>query len=240
MPSAEPTWLTDDLWLAAHDGVKGARLIGDWPLGVGLAAGLLADWFPAGGWNCATANCSGRRLSCRPIPHCVRCWSRWRLRSRPPLARSGERRPTGISWNRSVQRRRHHPGSWTLPPEDQENRIRPSSYASSVAIAQAMTAIVRHQLAVHPGREGLVLDQVFIEGVHPFGPCRRSHARRVEDKRRPGRDRSVPVAPRTPTGSSGCHAAAHRNGTGAPIWVVNGHRLGVDPTPKGDAVYRPS
>lgn len=43
MPSAEPTWLTDDLWLAAHDGVKGARLIGDWPLGVGLAAGLLAE-----------------------------------------------------------------------------------------------------------------------------------------------------------------------------------------------------
>ena len=43
MPSAEPTRLTDDLWLAAHDGVKGARLIGDWPLGVGLAAGLLAE-----------------------------------------------------------------------------------------------------------------------------------------------------------------------------------------------------
>ena len=43
MPSAEPTWLTDDLWLAAHDGVNGARLIGDWPLGVGLATGLLAE-----------------------------------------------------------------------------------------------------------------------------------------------------------------------------------------------------
>jgi hypothetical protein len=43
MPSAEPTRLTDDLWLAAHDGVKGARLIGDWPLGVGLAAGLFAE-----------------------------------------------------------------------------------------------------------------------------------------------------------------------------------------------------
>ena len=43
MPSAEPTRLTDDLWLAAHDGVKGARLIGDWPLGVGLATGLLAE-----------------------------------------------------------------------------------------------------------------------------------------------------------------------------------------------------
>jgi hypothetical protein len=44
MPSAEPTRLTDDLWLAAHDGVKGARLIGDWPLGVALATGLLAEF----------------------------------------------------------------------------------------------------------------------------------------------------------------------------------------------------
>ena len=43
MPSAEPTWIADDLWLAAHDGVKAARLIGDWPLGVGLASGLLAE-----------------------------------------------------------------------------------------------------------------------------------------------------------------------------------------------------
>ncbi|WP_212987259.1 GOLPH3/VPS74 family protein [Actinoplanes auranticolor] len=43
MPSAEPTRLTDDLWLAAHDGVKGSCLIGSRPLGVGLAAGLLAE-----------------------------------------------------------------------------------------------------------------------------------------------------------------------------------------------------
>ncbi|GAA3914189.1 GOLPH3/VPS74 family protein [Actinoplanes auranticolor] len=43
MPSTDATRLTDDLWLAAHDGVKGARLIGDWPLGVGLAAGLFAE-----------------------------------------------------------------------------------------------------------------------------------------------------------------------------------------------------
>ncbi|WP_433721504.1 GOLPH3/VPS74 family protein [Actinoplanes sp. CA-051413] len=48
MPSAEPTRLTDDLWLAAHDGVKGARLIGDWPLGVGLATGLLAELIHGG------------------------------------------------------------------------------------------------------------------------------------------------------------------------------------------------
>lgn len=48
MPSAEPRWLADDLWLAAHDGVKGARLIGDWPLGVGLAAGLLAELVDGG------------------------------------------------------------------------------------------------------------------------------------------------------------------------------------------------
>ncbi|MCM4078292.1 GPP34 family phosphoprotein [Paractinoplanes hotanensis] len=48
MPSAGPTWLTDDLWLAAHDGVKGARLIGERPLGVGLAAGLLAELVHAG------------------------------------------------------------------------------------------------------------------------------------------------------------------------------------------------
>jgi hypothetical protein len=49
MPPAGPTRLTDDLWLAAHDGVRGARLIGDWPLGVGLAAGLLAE-LAYGGW----------------------------------------------------------------------------------------------------------------------------------------------------------------------------------------------
>ncbi|GAA3907131.1 GOLPH3/VPS74 family protein [Actinoplanes auranticolor] len=48
MPSAEPTRLTDDLWLAAHDGVKGARLIGDWPLGVALATGLLAEFIQGG------------------------------------------------------------------------------------------------------------------------------------------------------------------------------------------------
>ncbi|MFI7543814.1 GPP34 family phosphoprotein [Actinoplanes sp. NPDC049599] len=48
MLSAESTRLTDDLWLAAHDGVKGARLIGDWPLGVGLAAGLLAELIHGG------------------------------------------------------------------------------------------------------------------------------------------------------------------------------------------------
>lgn len=43
MPTAEPTRLTDDLWLAAHDSVNGKPRIGDWPLGVGLAAGLLAE-----------------------------------------------------------------------------------------------------------------------------------------------------------------------------------------------------
>lgn len=43
MPSRGRKRLTDDLWLAAHDGVKGARLIGDWPLGIGSAAGLLAE-----------------------------------------------------------------------------------------------------------------------------------------------------------------------------------------------------
>jgi hypothetical protein len=49
MPSAEPTRFTDPFWLAAHDGVKGARLIGDWSLGIGLATGLLAE-LVHGGW----------------------------------------------------------------------------------------------------------------------------------------------------------------------------------------------
>lgn len=43
MSSARPTRLTDDLWLAAHDSVGGKPQIGDWSLGVGLAAGLLAE-----------------------------------------------------------------------------------------------------------------------------------------------------------------------------------------------------
>nr|WP_221375099.1 GPP34 family phosphoprotein [Actinoplanes polyasparticus] len=43
MPSAEPTRLTDDLWLTAYDSVSGRPRIGDWPLGVGLAAGLIAE-----------------------------------------------------------------------------------------------------------------------------------------------------------------------------------------------------
>jgi hypothetical protein len=43
MPTWEPRWLADDFWLAAHDSVKGRSLVGDWPLGVGLAAGLLAE-----------------------------------------------------------------------------------------------------------------------------------------------------------------------------------------------------
>ena len=48
MPPAEPTRLTDNLWLAAHDSVNGKPWIGDWPLGVGLAAGLLAELIHAG------------------------------------------------------------------------------------------------------------------------------------------------------------------------------------------------
>jgi hypothetical protein len=40
MPSAGPT---DDFWLAAHDGVMSARVIGDRPFGIGLAAGLLVE-----------------------------------------------------------------------------------------------------------------------------------------------------------------------------------------------------
>ncbi|GAA4731240.1 GPP34 family phosphoprotein [Phytohabitans rumicis] len=43
MPSAAPTWLTDNLWLAAHDSVNGKPHIGEWPLAVGLATGLLAE-----------------------------------------------------------------------------------------------------------------------------------------------------------------------------------------------------
>ena len=43
MPSAEPPRLTDDLWLAAHDCVTDKPWIGDWPLGVGLATGLLTE-----------------------------------------------------------------------------------------------------------------------------------------------------------------------------------------------------
>jgi hypothetical protein len=43
MPSAEPTRLTDDLWLTAYDSVSGRPRIGDWPLGVGLATGLIAE-----------------------------------------------------------------------------------------------------------------------------------------------------------------------------------------------------
>jgi Golgi phosphoprotein 3 GPP34 len=43
MPSAQPCRLTDDLWLAAHDSVNGRAWIGDWPLGVGLATGLLGE-----------------------------------------------------------------------------------------------------------------------------------------------------------------------------------------------------
>jgi hypothetical protein len=43
MLSAGPARLTDDYWLAAHDGVNGACVIGEWPLGVGLATGLLAE-----------------------------------------------------------------------------------------------------------------------------------------------------------------------------------------------------
>ena len=41
MPSAEPTRLTDDLWLAAHDSLRGTSEIGDQALGVGLATGLV-------------------------------------------------------------------------------------------------------------------------------------------------------------------------------------------------------
>ena len=43
MLSAEPARLTDSLWLAAHDSVKGTPQIGEWALGVGLATALLAE-----------------------------------------------------------------------------------------------------------------------------------------------------------------------------------------------------
>jgi hypothetical protein len=48
MRSVEPSRLTDDLWLAAHDRVDGRASIGDWPLGVGLATGLLAELVHSG------------------------------------------------------------------------------------------------------------------------------------------------------------------------------------------------
>lgn len=40
---AAPTGPSDNFWLAAHDGVKDSRLIGDTALGIGLATGLLAE-----------------------------------------------------------------------------------------------------------------------------------------------------------------------------------------------------
>jgi hypothetical protein len=43
MPSAEPARLTDYFWLAAHDSVSGKPRIGEWPMQVGLATGLLAE-----------------------------------------------------------------------------------------------------------------------------------------------------------------------------------------------------
>lgn len=48
MPSAGSTRLTDGLWLAAHDSVNGKSQIGEWPLGVGLATGLLAELIHSG------------------------------------------------------------------------------------------------------------------------------------------------------------------------------------------------
>ena len=43
MPSIGPTRLTDDFWLVAYDNVVGRPRISDWPLGVGLATGLMAE-----------------------------------------------------------------------------------------------------------------------------------------------------------------------------------------------------
>lgn len=43
MSSVGPARLTDQLWLAAHDRYSGKPVIGEGPLGVGLAAGLLAE-----------------------------------------------------------------------------------------------------------------------------------------------------------------------------------------------------
>nr|WP_221383162.1 GPP34 family phosphoprotein [Actinoplanes polyasparticus] len=43
MQSLGPARLTDDLWLAAHDGVRGRLQVNDRTLGVGLATGLLAE-----------------------------------------------------------------------------------------------------------------------------------------------------------------------------------------------------
>jgi hypothetical protein len=51
MPSAEPTRLTDDLWLAAHDSLRGTTHLGDRALGVGLATGLLAELLHGGFLN---------------------------------------------------------------------------------------------------------------------------------------------------------------------------------------------
>lgn len=99
---------------------------------------------------------------------------------------------------------------------------------------------VKHRLAVHAEREGFVLDQVFTEGVHLSDPAFVSmlDALKTNDVR----DVIVPSLwhlARLP----GLQDAMRRHielETGARIWVVNGHCLGVDPTPIGDAVYRPS
>ena len=47
--SAAPTGLSEQFWLAAHDGHKHARVIGDTALGIGLATALLAE-LVHGGW----------------------------------------------------------------------------------------------------------------------------------------------------------------------------------------------
>jgi hypothetical protein len=51
MLSAEPTRVTDDLWLAAHDSLRGTTHLGERALGVGLATGLLAELVHGGFLN---------------------------------------------------------------------------------------------------------------------------------------------------------------------------------------------
>lgn len=129
MPSAESRWLANDLWLAAHDGVRGARLIGDWPLGVGLAVGLLAEMIFGGflelreGELFRTAAELPTDPALRPLLVKMeveeQTWPR-PVPLRPSRVRSAARAPDDQGWGPRASER----GGWPPPVQQRETRHR--------------------------------------------------------------------------------------------------------------------
>jgi hypothetical protein len=129
MPSAAPTRLTDKLWLAAHDSVDGRPHIGEWPLAVGLAAGLFAELVHSGCCELRQGELFRMAAMLPDDPALAPLLSKMATEEQrwpttpPPTARAQARAPAAAQetgrWAPAA-----HTGQAGLPPMQDQNRHR--------------------------------------------------------------------------------------------------------------------